>query len=246
MLGTMTAADAVTTRIALQRVATHVLARWRHQRIGRFGLRPTTDGFATPAVDGDTAEALRVAPGALLHEASGRTRVHRIGAGTTLAELAEFVAVDLGVAFSAGEDTPEMGDPEGALGIEPVATATIGAWFGLGGQALRHVLATLADPVAATPSAVQLWPEHFDVSLDLAWGPGDDDRVNLGASPGDGGIAEPYLYVGPWGDHRPGGGSYWNEPFGAVRRRAELGGGAMSGAVGFLVEGLDRLHAAAS
>ena len=43
-----------------------------------------------------------------------------------------------------------------------------------------------------------------------------DDRVNLGASPGDGFHAEPYLYVGPWGPHRPGAPGFWNAPFGAV------------------------------
>lgn len=234
--------DLATTRVALQRVATHVLARWRHGHTGRFGLRPTTDGFATPAIDGDSAEALRIAPGALLHEAGGRTRVLPISTRSTLGDLAAFVDVDLRAEFSAGEESPEVGDPGAPLGIDPVATASIGAWFGLGGRALRHVLATLTDPVAAAPSAVQLWPEHFDVAVDVAWGPGDDDRATLGASPGDGGIGEPYLYVGPWGPHRPGPDGFWGEPFGAVRRRSELGTSGVSGAVAFLVDGLDRLR----
>jgi hypothetical protein len=45
------------------------------------------------------------------------------------------------------------------------------------------------------------------------------DEVNYGVSLGDGFLAEPYAYVGPWA-HREG--DFWNAPFGAVRRAAEL------------------------
>ena len=36
-------------------------------------------------------------------------------------------------------------------------------------------------------------------------------------------IDEPYLYLGPWTDDRPGDAGFWNAPFGAVLRRSELG-----------------------
>jgi hypothetical protein len=36
------------TRVALQQVAVHVLARRRHAMTGRFGLRPTPGGLGTP------------------------------------------------------------------------------------------------------------------------------------------------------------------------------------------------------
>jgi hypothetical protein len=74
-----------------------------------------------------------------------------------------------------------------------------------------------------TPSRVQLWPEHFDVAVDM--GP-EGDRANFGGSPGDAAHPEPYLYVGPW-DTRPRPGDFWNEPFGAslsysaIRRGAD-------------------------
>ena len=55
-----------------------------------------------------------------------------------------------------------------------------------------------------TPSEIQLWPEHFDLALDL--GP-ESGRANFGASPGDGGHALPYLYVGPW---NPNDDPFWN------------------------------------
>lgn len=61
------------------------------------------------------------------------------------------------------------------------------------------------------PSRVQLWPEHFDVAVDL--GP-EGNRANFGGSPGDSAHPEPYLYVGPW-DRPEREGDYWNEPFGA-------------------------------
>lgn len=37
-----------------------------------------------------------------------------------------------------------------------------------------------------------LWPEHFDVAIDL-------DEVTYGVSLGDAEIAGPYAYVAPWG-----------------------------------------------
>ena len=58
------------TRDALQRVATHVLARARFAATGRFGLRATPGGFGTPAF-GDGVEVLRVAGEVLVRERDG-------------------------------------------------------------------------------------------------------------------------------------------------------------------------------
>ena len=41
---------------------------------------------------------------------------------------------------------------------------------------------------------MQLWPEHFDMAVDVGGGPG---RATVGASPGDELHPEPYLYVLP-------------------------------------------------
>jgi hypothetical protein len=44
---------------------------------------------------------------------------------------------------------------------------------------------------------VQLWPEHFDLAVEL----GDEAagrRAAYGVSPGDESVAEPYLYVSAW------------------------------------------------
>jgi hypothetical protein len=94
--------------------------------------------------------------------------------------------------------------------------AAIGDWFALGWRALDEV--AVSSP---GPTVVQLWPEHFDAGCDVAV---RDGRANLGASPGDGFHDQPYLYVGPWSDARPGDADYWNAPFGAVLGHAELRG----------------------
>jgi hypothetical protein len=62
-------------------------------------------------------------------------------------------------------------------------------WYQLGAHALASFAAAVPDD---QPTSAQLWPEHFDLGITAA-------RVNYGVSPGDGHIAEPYLYVGPHG-----------------------------------------------
>ena len=198
------------TRLALQRVATHVLARARFDADGRFGLRVTTDGIGTPAF-GSERNVLRIVGAVLVHETrvggAARSRTIPI-AGHSLYELARFAGVNLAAPFSVGHDTPEIGDQHAPIALDPRAATALLAWFRLGWEALDEIL-----PEAGEPSVMQLWPEHFDLAIDAATTQG---RVNLGASPGDGGHPEPYLYVGPWEPIRPGEPSFWNAPFGAV------------------------------
>ena len=62
----------------------------------------------------------------------------------------------------------------------------------------------------------QLWPEHFDLAVDVGTQRG---RANLGVSPGDAACPVPYAYVGPWDEGRPGDPAFWNASFGAVATR---------------------------
>ncbi len=78
----------------------------------------------------------------------------------------------------------------------------------------------LADAEVDSPSRLQLWPEHFDLAVDM--GP-DGARANFGGSPGDDAHPEPYLYIGPWAPRE---GTFWNESFGASLSYAEILGGA--------------------
>lgn len=225
------------TRQALQRVATHVLARRRHALTGRIGLRAAPGGLATPAA-GDEPEVLRTDGALLIVERGGAVATAPI---TTLGALAAVAGVDLGAPFDAGADAPAVGDPDAPLGIDADAARALAAWWGFATAVLDEVVAGLGP--AAAPSVVQVWPEHFDAACDVAWGPSRDARANMGGSPGDAFREEPYLYLGPWGPQRPGDPAYWNAPFGAVAGHAELraAGDPRAAAVTFLRRGLAML-----
>ena len=78
--------------------------------------------------------------------------------------------------------------------VDPSAASALGEFYGLGCSVLEQLR---ADEVDGDPSLVQLWPEHFDIAIEL--GPeADGGRANFGFSPGDADHDEPYAYVGPW------------------------------------------------
>jgi hypothetical protein len=204
----------VATRTALHRVATHVLARRRRQLTGRIGLRATPGGIGTPAMGPDhDHEVLRTSGPWLLRERAGdaATTATLDLRSAALVDAADLAGVDLAGPAGVGDDAPPVGDRHAPLGIDADAAVALARWYALGWFVLDAAVTGLGP--AATPSVVQIWPEHFDAACDVAAGAG---RVNLGASPGDGFSAEPYLYVGPWGPERPGDPAYWNAPFGAV------------------------------
>lgn len=229
------------TRATLHRIAAHVLGRRRHEVTGRFGLRTSPGGFATPAF-GDGPEVVRVAGGTLIRETVEGAAYLPI-AGSTLQDLAMFAGTDITYDFSVGADTPELGDVDQPLDLDAHAGAVVADWYALGWHVLDETLAVL--PSTAGPGVVQLWPEHFDAGTDVGVGGGPGQRVNLGVSPGDGFCDEPYLYVGPWGDERPGDPELWNAPFGAILRRSDVVGSPDPVAAGarFLLTGLAHLDA---
>jgi hypothetical protein len=66
----------------------------------------------------------------------------------------------------------------------------LGDWYAFGAA----ILGEFAD---STATPVRLWPEHFDIAIEM----GDEAtgrRANYGFSPGDDDHDEPYAYVGPW------------------------------------------------
>jgi hypothetical protein len=104
-------------------------------------------------------------------------------------------------------------------GVDRDAAHALGDWYGLCASLLEQLRAD-ADAAGDAPSRVQLWPEHFDMAVDLG---AEDKRANFGGSPGDDAHDEPYLYVGPWSEHGPD--DFWNESFGAsLSYRALLDG----------------------
>lgn len=237
-------AEFVATREVLHTIAVHVVARAREQATGRFGLRVTSGGFGTPSF-GDDVRRVRVSHGLLVVESAGRdaaSTAARAIDGSTLAELAAFAGVDLSADLDVGHDTPPVGDVDAPISIDLAAVRALSGWYTVVGEALDAFVA--ARPTSS-PSAIQLWPEHFDVALDAAFddaAPGER-RVNLGGSAGDGFHEEPYLYVGPWTDDRPGDQRFWNAPFGAVLGYDELVAAPdpADAAAAFLLDGVGRL-----
>lgn len=224
----------------LHQVAVHVVARARRQAADRFSLRITPGGFGTPEFE-PGARRVRVRNGTLIVESDAPGAAASTACaidGASLRELARVAGVDLDAELDVGHDTPGLDDRDAALALDLAAASEVCDWFGVVAAALDRIVETV--PASAGPTLARLWPEHFDVALDAAARP--DVRVNLGGSPGDRSIAEPYLYVGPWTVDRPGDGSFWNAPFGASRTRAELDHTDLIGsAAAFLLEGFHRL-----
>jgi hypothetical protein len=234
-----------THRATLRRLATHVLARARKAGDNLFDLEPSAGGFATPAVGAERVRVRISGPVLVVERASGATlsslrvsTTSRTIDGSTLAELCALAGVEPDPGFDVGPDTPELGDVDEPIALAAGSSEVLGAWYGLGREAIDRAVA--ATPVADA-SLARLWPEHFDYGIDLDAAPGV--RVNLGAAAGDGFHEEPYLYVGPWGDERPGPPGFWNAPFGAVLGFAEVGDAddPIERAASFFLEGLARL-----
>jgi hypothetical protein len=148
----------------------------------------------------------------------------------TLAEASAFLGVSAGAPEGVYQPTTPC-EPDAPLPVDPAAARALGDWFGFCASVLEQVRAeaTAAD----SPSRVQLWPEHFDLAVDL--GP-PGARANFGGSPGDAAHPEPYLYVGPF---EPRTGDFWNERFGASLSYRDLLAGA--DALGFLRRGRQML-----
>ena len=82
-------------------------------------------------------------------------------------------------------------------GIDADSAAALAAWFAFGAGVLEEIRAETAPEHHPTPP--QLWPEHFDVAIELG-SEAAGRRAGYGASPGDELHPEPYLYVVPWGE----------------------------------------------
>jgi hypothetical protein len=209
-----------TTVEALHAVAANVMSAAYFHATSHIGLRPTPRGFGTPVFGAE--ERVRVDATALVHERAGQVRRHQL---TTLTAAAAFVGVPLGAppVFNAttaiAPDAPLVVDRDGALAVAD--------WYALA-AALLHDLRAAHETVSSTD--LQIWPEHFDLACEL----GDEsagNRANFGASPGDAGIPEPYLYVGPFDPARRVG-ALGTHGFGAALTYSELRSTGEAGAAG--------------
>ena len=191
----------IRTRHSMQTVAEHVLSAALHAATGRIGLRRTPGGFGTPPFPSPDGERhVRVSGSDLVVTDDRGERAMPI---STVRELAAFAGTEPGAPTDVYTPTTPL-ELDAALEVDEAAARRLADWYELVEVALARFRDELAD---RDPSIAQLWPEHFDLALTV-------DGVNYGGSPGDGGIAGPYLYVGPH-ELPPPAGDYWNESFGA-------------------------------
>jgi hypothetical protein len=194
------------TREALHRVAARVISPARQRDNGKIGLRWTLGGFGTPFFGADAQ--IRVEGAQLVVDARGEERRTPLA---TIRDTAAVIGFDLQGADEQRHDTP--------LDVDPVAARFVGEWFGFVTSVLEQLRAEA--PAEWEPSRGQLWPEHFDVAVELGNGEAER-RAGVGGSPGDESHPEPYLYVAPW-TARPFGELWQAKGFpGAELRYAEL------------------------
>jgi hypothetical protein len=172
------------TREALHRVAEELVAPARKPH-NEIALRRTPGGFGTPHFEFEGKRMQVRVEGVELVLASGgeETRAEL----TTLAHAGEFLGPEL-----LPDGVPDDGEP---LGVDPVAAARLGDFYAFSADVLARFRSGM--PADAEASHVNLWPEHFDIAFE-AGSEAAARRANYGASPGDEGHPEPYLYVGPW------------------------------------------------
>ncbi len=196
----------VPTRHGLHALACYAISPARKERTGRIGLRSTGEGFGTPPFEDGTRIAVR---GDRLVIEPGRDVPI-----TTVRAAAEALGIEVSPDPGVGRDLPPF-TPDTALAVDPAASLWLGGWYAFGARQLDLLAARRAG---GTVTEAQLWPEHFDLAavVDV-----DGQAVNVGFSPGDASVPEPYVYVGPH-DSSHLAGDYWNAPFGAVLRHGEL------------------------
>jgi hypothetical protein len=127
---------------------------------------------------------------------------------TTVREAAAFFGLDYEVDwFEDFRDPLEPVDPDRPLEIDLDSARVLAHWFVYGFELLDRLRSHAApDDDASEP---QLWPEHFDAAIEM----GSEEeglRASYGASPGDRGHSEPYLYVSAW-DEIDRSNPYWND-----------------------------------
>ncbi len=227
----------VPSREDFHRVAYAVVSNARKQANGKFGLRYTRGGFGTPFFGDD--EQVRVEGANLVVQRGDAAVTEPL---TTLARAAE-VAGTVADDAQAESDTVPLGDIDRPLDVRADVGAFLGDWFGFATGVLEELRLTGTAPDDDV-SRVQIWPGHFDPAVEL----GSSDagrRASYGASPGDGGSDEPYLYVGPWSDSDRSD-PYWNaEGFGGASlsyRELLEAGDPRRAALDFFRHGYDLLH----
>jgi len=189
----------VATRDALHRVAEHVLAPVRYADDRGIRLTAHPGGFGTPPLS--DGRRVRVDGTTIVIDALDGAKTAELD---TIGSAAAFVGVEPGLPSGLYQPATTF-VADAPLLLDAQCAAVLAAWYALTAGAIERFAAEVAD---ASPSAVVLWPEHFDQAISTE----DADeraRANYGASPGDEGHPEPYVYVGPWSPVDPAD-PFWN------------------------------------
>jgi hypothetical protein len=226
------------TRAAWHRLAEHVLAKARYDANGKIGLRSTRHGVGTPWFRRGAQDVqVRIEGTKVVVDDDREPRSAPV---TTIGAAAELVGAEPGAPADVYAPATPL-EPDTPLAPDTAAVEFLGAWFGFAASVLEQSRAESGP--ADGPSRVQLWPEHFDLSVDL----GDEEagaRGTFGASPGDDNDPDPYLYVTHWAEVAPE--PYWNaEHFPGARLSAVALAGApdqREAALTFLRRGRDLLR----
>jgi hypothetical protein len=174
------------TVASLHLVAERLVAPARKPE-NEIALEPVPGGFGTPEFEFEGArQRVRVDGTELVREVDDAER------RTALTSLAAAAPLLDGLLPADAELDDEP------LELSPAAAAALAGWYRFGDQLLGALAAAAAAPDGA--SAPILWPEHFDVAIELG-AEATGERATYGLSPGDGDHPEPYLYVATW---RPG------------------------------------------
>lgn len=226
----------VETVVSINQIAFFAMAPARHAANGKVGLRYTYQGFGTPFFANDVQ--IRIEGDELVVQEGDTVRNELI---TTTRAATEFIGVPYREKWGPDwHDPPTPVDPDHTLKVDAraalIASDVIGFAFSILEQ-LRY------DRLMADPSRVQLWPEHFDVAVEL----GDSERgqrAAFGVSPGYAAHPEPFVYVSPWEKSNLND-PYWNADFfkGSVLDYSQLLGAddQRQAALAFLGQGLELL-----
>ncbi len=175
-------ASLVVARLGLHQLAEQVISPARQQANGKIGLRYTRGGFGTPFFGPDVQVRVRGAE-LIVDERDGERAV----------EIKTLRAAGRHLGPGLLRLEHELADDP--LGVDPESAVFLGDWFGFAASVLEELRASARADL--DPSRVQLWPEHFDLAVEIG-AESAGARAGYGFSPGDDQHPEPYVYVVPW------------------------------------------------
>jgi hypothetical protein len=114
-----------------------------------------------------------------------------------MSTVAQKTGEDLSPLELAPYELPEHAVSDGApFTAAPEHLAELSRWYADADLVLQSVA------TATEASAVRTWPHHFDIAtlltLDAELGSEKGPSIGVGMTPGDGGYAEPYVYITPY------------------------------------------------